>query len=55
MCMNIHSSVFVPLTKVQYSYLNYLFAEAFIIDEAPVGFPLPQTPSLPLSRAGSGW
>lgn len=29
--------------------LNYLFTDAFIIDEAPVGFPLPQTPSLPIS------
>lgn len=34
--------------------LNYLFTEAFVIDEAPGAFLFP-TPSLPLSTVGSGW
>lgn len=36
--------------------LNYLFTDAFIIDEAPDGFPLPKTPSPPPpTPVGSGW
>ena len=35
--------------------LHYLFTDAFIIDEAPVGFPLPQTLPPHLSMVGYVW